>query len=355
MKKNLLIASLLVTGLLASCSKETGQVPPQGQQELKFSVATTDVPTRATPVVGTTFPNGQFKIHGYNKVGASYTTKVLDGAIATVAGAAVTLDGTYYKPLVSAGSAIYCIYPSTVSALATDVPDATPTLAITHTVPTTFATQPDVLYARDVNGTTFPQNIDLVFDHMLTRVTFQCRVINNPSNAVVKISSITLNDAVSTGTLTVGLTGDPTWSNNTATDNYTATVGTSKVIGSTYDLKPDTEGDGTEGDNEKNYTNVFASTDKNNSLLMIPASITQLNAMNMVVTVNINGTDVTLNPVTGIGTTTQAEIGSGWLKGKNVNYRMELDVNKVMPSIKITTVRVNDWGDPEHVDIPLNP
>ena len=374
MKKNLLIASLLVTGLLASCSKETGEVPPQEQQELKFSVATDIAETRATPVLGEAFPTtvgtapapvdrNTFAIYAYNKIGTNYlAAKVLDGVTATVSGNpyTVALAGSpYYKPLDSEGHAIYCISPASLktSATVTSVASPSPTMAITHTVPTDFAAQPDVLYAQIApNAAAFPQNIGLLFKHMLTRVTFQCKLTGTTNATSVTIKSLALNNVVGTGTLTLD-SGAENWSNNTATtSSFSVTLGANakELVGGTID-EVDTPNSGTGG-----YTNVFADGVTNNSFLMIPANTATLNAgsLGVVVTIVANGISqdypfniADLGGKNWSGTSTPAP----WVRGNNVNYRLELNMSKLIPELTISSVTVEKWGNPEHVDIPLNP
>lgn len=345
------------TAIMSSCVNENPEIQNPDERPLKFMIEADEpeLSTKAAPVTGGLLPApSDFGIYAYTKNGAAHTQyQDMNGKTVTaVNSTTVNLGGTYYWP-VNGSLVFYCFYPTQAAAggasVLTPASSTNPDMTLTYTVPSAFASQKDLMYAY--NGSTTPgTGVSLKFYHGLTRVTVQCKVINNTNiNASVKVSNVALQNVMGKGVLTVNSTGAASWTKSTKTNfDVTLTTTTGKELGKTpsNDLGPDADGGGTDG-----YTNVFVST-TDNSFLMIPMTNTEFgtNVSGLAVTLNVDGKivgpySIPLNT---------AKTNHEWKMGEHVNYRLTFDVSKETNPLSISSITVNPWGNQNNIDVGIN-
>lgn len=332
MKKVLCFAAAAMT-LFASCQKTEIVYNNDGPQEIAMFAVNRAV-TKA--VDGTAYPET------YNMKVAAY---IVDGATGTATmNTGNYFDGTIFsyketkdsKPIWT-GSRYWPLTPSTLNFLAVSQPQTNSNVETSFdntnhaysayvTLTNNSIQQHDLMYAAG-RGACTPNTYPLVqmkFNHALSWINFEVAV--NPANAI-KVNSITLNDAIYNGTLTV---------TNNDYNNTGTSVAVPKASWSTTNISTESIILTDNNTAETNTLTEYAAP----GLLVVPGAATSF---------TINYTIYHEENVTNTFDYTHT-IGGTWDMAKKYTYKITMNLNE----IKITP-DVESWTSAEKpVTIPSN-
>jgi len=352
MKRTLSIVSALALILLTACDKETRSDSPDTNVPITFQVAGEASGTRGTPInpgsgsdksmdVGSTF---DVRCHE----GTSATASFSDYAEVKSASSA-EFNTTRNWPNNTVDLKFFAVHPRQTTITSTN----TEMTVTGFTINGTFANQEDLLYTYKMQSSSSKTPVTLRFKHALTRVTFQMQLTGtNAAFTNVYVSKIELQNTFTKGTVVT--TNTPTvksWAGSVRATVSTGTVAAASAqrldgkSASAGDTSADTYAGATHG-----YWNVFASTNKNNSFLMIPMTVAELNnattPVKIAVTLMVNGAERGPYIVSGLGDK------GAWTDGTHINYQLKFDVAK--EGMTLGGITVASWGTTTDYPVDLN-
>lgn len=298
----ILASGCILTAALASCTSIDEPVPEPSSSPIGFSPAVNDANTRyASDDLPATMGVFAYLTEGSGFNTSTSTPNFMYNQLVTRNGTAWSYTPVKYWPTNANDKVSFFAYaPHKASGLTPCANTQKGYPSFTYTVPTAEASQEDLL----VSAPLLNQNggeIAPVLKHALTKITF-----NVKSEMKLKVTSLTVNKASSTATLTFK-DGGFDWGSYTGTQTFTATL----------------SGGGTE---------VAADTTKAQKIatfFLLPNkagatfSITYLQDGE---TISINKTDVAL-PLT-------------WTQGGSVSYMIKVKKD----GISVTAVKNNEWS-----------
>lgn len=324
---------LFAATAMLSCVNEMrlGGEPADEGKEIVMCVAAEAPETRATPYTATNLNGKSFTMHVYHtnstdviqSSGASYGS--ITGASVTSGGvASITPAGSYKWPVNQSDKLnFFAYYYQGSTAPTVAFPAASQQMNVSYTVNGNSNSHSDLLLAQTKPA--WGSTVSIHFYHALTQLTFQ--VTASGFTETVKINSITMKDALTTGSMTPATIASKafgTWalSNKASVTNTLATpvtVTTNTVVGDSFLMLPMTK----------------AQFTANTTKLVISYTVGTTNKSYEVALDTLKNDDA-------------SKTDHSWIMGNHYNYKLTLKPNE---ALSILTVSVESWGDV--IDVPI--
>ena len=228
MKKFFLIAASALM-VFASCTKVNINYENDGQpQEIGVFAVNKNMVKGAVSNDGT-FPEtyvmmvSSYLAAGDGTAGAYFSNKPFTGSNGK-------WTGGQYWPVSAATLNFLAVAPDVASAVTTSISDEG---VATVTVASNETNQYDVMYAvgqaSKEAGVAPDADVDMLFKHALSWISFNFKTTNDVSDVVIKINSVTINGATVNGTLTVKSTDYKSAVTQAATASWNATASQSGI------------------------------------------------------------------------------------------------------------------------------
>lgn len=326
MKKIFMFAAMASVAL-ASCVKNEPVATPEQGDLITFNSPVVAPATKATSVDGTVaFPHTNFDAYAWyaesdfdNETPSLYFSK----KTFTDAGNYWSAAQAYWP---KNGKLTFVAYAP--AGLVTDPVCDDAKLTFDYTVADAVGDQKDILYSDWVKNKTSADQagnnkftetgIDLPFHHALSAVNFKLKAADTDAAELIKIKSITLNDAKNIGTFTVTNANAASWSDVDGVADYAVLANT---------------------DGEANATAIAVdAATVGSEFILMPQTTTTTLSVNYYMKAEGGW----------IAQSTPVNFAIEWVKGTRYTYTIVFDLDE----IKLAPVVAEDWTPAAGADVP---